>query len=542
MSRAFLGLILVLSGISLGVLWLTKIPLGIPGEWTWTRVTTQPDTLVNVLLLSVAAGFYLSVVRLGWRRFRSASFTSSSVEVAVWLAILVAISFTWIWIVQEGAPPANGLGKAPFVLYYPSSSGYFTRARYDSPKAGPFLSTYEDLMREGDVLHVGTHPPGLFLFFHGLIAACESSAWLAAFAEMTTPSSFRDGCDVISQNVLRSHPPRSLLPLDRQVLWLATLIVMASAALVVVPIFAVVSRTHGLAVGWLACSLWPLFPAIAIFVPKSDVVYAFMGMMIVWAWLAGSDRRSLTIAALSGLLAWCGLMCSLAFLPVFLFAALASLRLGHRSKQSLHDSVKLQVSQGLREIGRSDVSCWRMFPPWRCILAAAVGFLGPLLAMNFWGHANLIEIWRLNYQNHAGFYEVSVRTYWKWVLFNPMELVFSVGCPIAVVTVWSLVSQISGSRSDLRSSQERTDPLTQLAAVLMVWGALWLTGKNSGEAARLWIIFMPWLALLAGPCLARVEGAADNALWRPAWIVLAIQLLICILTVTRVSGFHLDGS
>ena len=326
MNRVLLSLFLLIAVASPGVLWLTQMPLGIPGEWTWDRLTAEPDSVWNLIGAAVAAGLYVVVVRVGWKRLSGESRTAPHrVEVGAWLMTLVALAFAWLWVVQEASPLKNRLGKAAFVLYYPSSSGYFTKARYEEPSSTKLLGGYENLMRERDVLHVGTHPPGLFLVFHGLIAACEKSPALAVLLDATQPASFREACDVIATNSLRSKPPRPLLPLDRRVLWLATLLVMLSASLVVVPLFGVVRQTQGLATAWLTASFWPAVPAVAVFVPKSDVVYAFVGMMIVWSWLAALKRRSVVMALLAGLFAWCGLMCSLAFLPVFLFAALVAL-------------------------------------------------------------------------------------------------------------------------------------------------------------------------------------------------------------------------
>ncbi|MBC8114833.1 MAG: hypothetical protein H7062_10675, partial [Candidatus Saccharimonas sp.] len=325
MHRAIFSLILCAVAASLSVLWLSQVPLGIPGEWTWDRAAAEPDSAWNLIGAAVAAGLYMLAVRAGWKRLsRESRSPIRCVEVGAWLAALVVMACAWLWIVQEVAPLRNRLGKAAFVLYYPSSSGYFTKARYDAPNASAFLAGYEDLMRERDVLHVGTHPPGLFLVFHGLIAACEKSPVLASVLDATQPASFREACDVIATNSLRSKSPRPLLPLDRRALWLATLLVMLSASLVVVPLYGVVRQTHGPATAWLTASLWPAIPAVAVFVPKSDVVYALVGMMIVWTWLGAVKRRSAVLALVAGLLAWCGLMCSLAFLPVFLFAALLS--------------------------------------------------------------------------------------------------------------------------------------------------------------------------------------------------------------------------
>ncbi len=537
MHRVLFSLVLCAAVASLSMLWLSQVPLGIPGEWAWDRVASEPDSVWNLIGATVAAGLYLTVVRVGWKRLSDESrLVPDRFEVGAWMLALVVMAFAWLWIVQEASPQRNRLGKAAFVLYYPSSSGYFTRARYDAPNAAAFLGGYEDLMRERDVLHVGTHPPGLFLVFHGLIAACENSSALASLLDSTQPTSFREACDVIAANSLRSKMPRPLLPLDRRVLWLATLLVMLSASLVVVPLYGVVRQTHGSATAWLTASMWPAIPAVAVFVPKSDVVYALVGMMVVWMWLVAVKRRSVVLALWAGLLAWCGLMCSLAFLPVFLFTALVSWSRASVSCVSQSEKSPLTLtlspedgSEGTR--GTLPVGGWFGLPP-SCLIAAVAGFAVPTMWVGWLVRVNLLAVWWLNYQNHAGFYQQYARTYWKWLLVNPVELSFAAGVP---VLLWAVASVVT-----LR--KERRSALALAAwSMVFVWGLLWLTGKNSGEAARLWIVFLPWLVWLAGPLLAEAEANSRSHWLRPAWVFLAVQLAVCLLTVTRVSGFHFDA-
>ena len=499
-------------------LWLTVLPLGIPGEWTWHRVAAEPDLPWNLLGLGVAAALYVGFVEAGSRRLTSGKIRS--IEVGVWLIGLVAVAFTWLWVVQECAPIRNRLGKSAFVLYYSASSGYFTRARYENPDPREFLSGYEALMRAGDVLHVGTHPPGLFLIFHGMIEACRQSTELAAFLDATQPPSFREACDVIARNSVSLIPPRPLLSADRRVLWLATLLVLATASAAVLPLFALVRRTHDAVTAWWAAALWPAIPAVAVFAPKSDVAYAFVGLLMVGAWLAAVDRRSLALAFLAGLLVWCGLMMSLAFLPVLLFMAIVGWKVG-TTPDIETDSAG--VSSRLKQwtAGR---------PPTRCLAAGLSGFVIPTLLMGCFCRVTLFTIWRLNYQNHAGFYVKYSRTYWQWLLVNPLELTFAVGWPVALLAACVLWNAFRFRRLMMSPTA---------LAVMIVWGSLWLTGQNSGEAARLWIVFLPWLVLLSGDQLAELDGSTTNRWLRPSLLILATQLVVSALTVARVNGFAL---
>jgi hypothetical protein len=524
------------SAISIIILWFTRMPLGVLDEWTWDRTAAEPDFLWNIGGGTVAAALYISYVLLGRNRFESFSKdTHPKAELAIWLCGLAVFSFAWIWIVQEISPIQHRLGKSAFVLFYPSSSGYFTRSRYDEPRSFDLLSGYEELMREGDVLHTGTHPPGLFLVFHGLIAACESWPSLSAILDATQPPSFREACDVIATNVLRARVPRPLLPLDRRVLWLATVLVMLCGSLTVIPLYGLLCQSSSRSCAWTCAALWPAMPAVAIFVPKSDAVFPLFGVTLLWLWMKAWQRRSLSYAVLAGMVTWCGLMCSLAFLPVLLAAAMTTLgpdllRMIWSDPNSATNmpSEKSPPRLGVRHC--------------LCIVSAGLGFALPTALVWWFTHLNMLNVWWMNYRNHAGFYSQYPRTYWKWLLANPIEVCFAAGWPItmlAMIACWYVLSPIVRGRQQFLFSQRATIVVSLVA----VWGLLWLTGKNSGEAGRLWLLFLPWLIWLANIHLDTVwtEKSDFDAQQRDAKFLLAIQFAVCLLTVTRVNGFHVDG-
>lgn len=523
------------SALSVAALWWTSIPLGIPDEWAWERSVSEPDLIWNLGGGIVATAIIVAFVVQGWWRLDdSRSGRRTAIETAAWLIGLTAISFIWLWVVQELAPIKCRLGKAAFVLYYRSSSGYFTRARYVTPDAAELLADYEELMREGDVLHTGTHPPGLFLVFHGLISACESSPQLSAALDATQTYSFREACDVIAANNLRRAIPQPLLPIDRRILWLATLLAMFAASLMVIPLYALLRRSISRPTAWACAALWPAIPAVAIFLPKSDAVFPLIGVTLLWVWLTAWDRRSIMLGMLAGLVAWCGLFCSLAFLPVLLVTAtmtVGSIRFASKIKlesdSSTDSSIASQPLIGMRR--------------WACILAAGSGFAVPTFLLFLFARINLLNVWWLNYQNHAGFYRHYVRTYWKWLLVNPVELSFAAGWPVtllAIIACWHTIRRI----------RAHADPATSshlwkvVGPIVIVWGLLWITGKNSGEAARIWILFIPWMIWIAG-IQFEAMSTTDSSFRVRQWQVmslLAIQYIVCLLTVGRVSGFHPD--
>ena len=501
---------------SIYYLWFTELPLGVPYEWEWHRVPPEPDSWWNLAAVGVTAGFYLAFVEAGAKwLIRGGSHPNVRLKTAAWLAGLVAAAFTWIWVVQEFAPMRCRIGKGAFVLYYPASSGYFTKVRYKSPDPIPFLAGYENLMRQGEVLHVGTHPPGLFLLFHGLFAICDIPP-IATILDATEAESFREAATYVATNSARSSMP--LLPADRRVLWMATLLVMSCASLAVVPLFGLIARTQTAATAWRAAALWPAVPTVAIFSPKSDAAYAFVGLLMVITWLGAVDRRSFVLAFVSGLVVWVGLMMSLAFLPIVLFMVIAGWR----------PPPAPGADAGAAGIVGRIKSFWKRGPSLECIAGGFGGVLVPTTILAFAFEIDMITVWWLNYRNHSNFYLQFPRTYWKWLLENPVELMFSAGWPLLLLAICSVVSAVRSRRI--------FDPPV-VAGVLLVWGTLWLTGKNSSEAARLWIIFIPWLVWLAGLQLGKLNAESSPRWFNPFAVILALQLIVGALTVARISGF-----
>jgi hypothetical protein len=299
---------------------------------------------------------------------------------------------------------------------------------------------------------------------------------------------------------------------DRAVLWLAALLVQAAAALTVVPLYGLVRRGQSCRASWLAAAFWPTVPALPIFLPKADCLYPLLACGFIWLWLAGRARESLVMSFLAGSLLWLGMMLSLAFLPIAFFAALATPR---------------------------------PRPGGRFIAWAAAGFLLPTLAVGVFLKLNMAAIWWLNFRNHTGFYGQYPRTMWKWLLVNPIEFAVAAGVPLAVVAAWSIGRQLC-------SREER--PGRHVWAALATIGLLWISGKNMGEAARLWIILMPFLVWIAGQLFEspapRAPGSlgpprGQSSLPDPIWqghsgwaAALALQLATTTALAMRVVGFH----
>ena len=518
------GLILVvaLSAISVALLWLTSIPLGIPSEWTWERISAdgaESEIVLGIIQAGIAGIVYVLVAWLGARRIG----TCSRLEVVGWLLGISIVGCGWMLAVQEAPRSGWRMSKAAFVLYYPGSSGYFHKARYEMPDSVEFLRDYEDLMSEGDVLHVGTHPPGLFLIYRSLIDLLDDRPALSQSIAITAPESTAEAFAIIDE--LEQRSGKELTTADRAVIWLATILTQTCCVLAVVPIFLLIRQSCSRETSWQTAVFWPLLPALAIFIPKSDVLFVLPATLLIWSWLCATRHQSFFIGSIAGAIGWGGLFCSLAFLPVGLIAFVASLLAAIKPQENDDHHEEAIKTNGLpTAVVRS---------LWKPLLGGIIAVAGLTLVVSLLCEMNLLRVWVYNYHNHAGFYARFTRTVWMWWLVNPLELIFAVGVPVMFLAART----IRKYGTSWRIVQQR--PL--LASFLSVWTLLWLSGKNSGEAARLWIpLFPALLAVSASESDGSPESISnENSNGESQWLILlACQEIVCLATVLRVSGFH----
>jgi methylthioxylose transferase len=537
------------------LLWLSQIPLGIPEEWTWARARFETADLWNLLPAMLVGAGYLWFV---WRGSASIERTSlilqtpagqqtgesshtpaqppslpsvppsprpPSPRTAAWLAGLCLGGFLWMLALLAAVPGIGGLSRLPFVLYYPRTSGYFWQARYEVDDLGRFLAEYRESISDSDdpdnYLHIGTHPPGLTTGYRLLIDACERRPWLVRFAEATQPPSVREAFEILRRNEQRAG--RQFRPADRAALWWGALGTLLAAAAVSGPLFLLLREKAGPRAAWWGAALWPLLPAVTVFLPKSDLLFPLLAVLMQWQWLESLDRGSLRQAIVAGTLFAFAMLLSLAFIPLL---AIFALQFG------------IRFLQGERR--------------WRCVAGAVLPLGVMILASAVWLDLNLPAVWYQNFLNHAAFYDHNPRTWWAWMLVIPVELAVAVGLPVAMLSLAGLVRVVSmtsvpGIHRDL------------LAAVA-VWLLLWLSGKNMGEAARLWIFLMPCLLWLsASACHGRARRASgvnqpaetplsrtmpappDEGSSRLWWLsITAMQMVVCLLTTIRIDGFHFE--
>jgi hypothetical protein len=462
--------VLLVGGVTFGIR-SQAIPLGVPGEWEWMRLPAWAspgwDGLIVAALLVAA---YSACAAAGLRWLRTRSSPSRRAEGAL-VAGLLLLAIAAQALVPLGAPPGYDLSKWAAVNYLPSSSGYFKVAR-EQAMSDPwrFLRDYPRWIRDQDSLHIGTHPPGLITLQCLLMTTMQNHPALAQGLLDVMPGSVDAGFRAFGGN-----DPRPLAPEERAALFATALLTLLACAGTLVPLYLLARAMLPAPAAWTAAALWPLAPAANLFQPVADAAYPFLSTsaLALAAWSAREapprDRRlswRILLAAGSGSALGLGMALSLAFLPVGLIVAL---------------SLALSRAQCLRTRGA-------------LILALGSGFIAVLAGGWLATGANPLEIGTWNLHHHARFYLEYPRTYRLWLWVNLLELAIALGLPSAV---WCLVGMM----------QPRTMPIPVFSTALVLL-LVNLTGRNLGEVARLWMLFLPPLLLAAGQGCNRLGGGA----------------------------------
>ncbi len=531
MARVIVLLLTVIATVLL--LLVSNVPLGVPDEWVWRR-QQLPENLIEALdrlaIPTIVGAIVVAFAQFIDRRIEK----SSKLVCAIFVALLAVGAFSWLNAVRQSAATPHRELRPLWVLYDRFASGYFFEAAFQTTSATELLAGYEQRMAKGDVLHEGTHPPGLFLLNYWAIKATKHSDTLTSLAEWTIGEESVRLFRMMEADVQTGRP---LTRSEFSALCLVSFMSTLLSAMTVIPVYMLVSQLLNRRAGWRAACVMLTIPSLAVFAPRSDIVYAFSAAMIlcllVQSVVAESKFARCVFAVLAGVAVFVSLTVSLAHIPVLVACGLFF----------------LLISLGPRTLR----------VPWQhVVLSGGVALSVFALAVTMWSYAtdcNLVRVWSWNLSNHAGFYKQSSRTWWKWFLVNPVEISFSIGLPLTFVFLESLVRIASQLKAGLTAKSEAADHgqstlMIRLALSLFAtWAALWLSGKNMGEAARLWCFLTPWFVMGATLCLTPDFSATRNEqnhlhrnpgpAYHSFWLILLIaQLIVCTVTVGGVSGYQ----
>ncbi len=550
MNRRQITILSIATALSAAFLTFDVVPLGVSGEWVWERHTwnANPVEALDRLLIPIIGGAVFFAVAV----LAKPSANATRFRAFCSFGILLIGSAFWLNSVQQAAPSGHRDLKPYWVLYDPSSSGYFFEAVNEIKDTREFLRGYESRMKQGEVLHVGTHPPGLFLLSKACLNVCESYPRLVSILNGLENSATRQAFRVVEAEA--NYAPR-LKENQLAALHLLSMLSSIAVVLTILPLVLLCRQYFDIETTWKICCLWPTLPCLAVFLPKSDVLFPLTcTASLALAVLAMSGGRKVLWAIPAGAILWFGMMLSLAHLPIpVVLVVYALIRAVISNGETLTRASPLTQWRGkVKEVERSNrrdaplslrAACehgarFILNKTLRRDAVAGIVCVATIVACCFaWNvstDCNFFNVWRLNLTNHAGFYEQFQRTWYKWLLVNPVELMLAVGLPVFVLAMFGVRQAVCDFRKRADSSSTERNHAAFLLATTLVLMALWLSGKNQGEAARLWCFLTPWIVVSCGRLLLMNRVGLNPGAWRA---LLLLQLAASIATVSFVSGF-----
>ena len=507
----------------------SELPLGVPAEWTWTRLSFPAD--IAELLDRLVPALTVGAILAGgseWIARRIHRFGSGRRLVCL---ILLCIGMAgWLTSVLRTTGTPHRELRPLWVLYDRSMTGYFLNAVEDRRTTSEILRSYEATMLEGDVLHQGTHPPGLLLLNRAALDLAEAFPGFCSMLQTLIPP----GSALIFRDLeWQARIAPRLTP--TQFSALATLSVLSLLLTSCLPAvtYSIARQFGNAGNAWQSAVLSTTIPAIAVFQPRSDTVYATTSALILLLMLRTLHATRLATrlcwAAVAGLAVFCGLLVSLAHLPVLVAIAaytLALLLLRRRHSSSAEPDASVLTLAAIATSGGTTL----------------LSFLTTLVISSRLCGCSFAAIWQQNLVNHADFYQQYSRTWIKWFFVNPIELGVATGFAVMLIVPIALYRQFRFVLQYVRSGEPVHFGRLYQALLSLSLTATWLllhcSGKNMGEAARLWIFLTPWWMLILAapvgnspstPSLARTAGRT----------LLLSQLAAGILTSGLISGYSL---
>lgn len=479
-SRWLLAIItlgtLILAGLILtDALPLLRGPAPETSEWYWPYLLRP----INRWWVSWGAALLMVLVAGWWMQQRHEKRWVT--PTAVFLLILTSI------LLQLGLVYAHKTAVFPELIDRTLShqaSGFFQTAA-NITDINELLAHYPAAMLTFGSDHARTHPPGLILANWLTIRLFEH---LPSLADGIAPSVWAARCTDLwlfgkSAAVAAALATWAVLPL-------------VAAASTVWPAYLLAKQLLPYPAAKLAAALVAALPSLLLFAPKSVQLFAPLTLFLLWAFHLALQNWSWRWFILAGL-----------------FYALATfLSLGNFALALLlliYALLMIWQQRSWQQVG------------WRRIVAGGLlfGVAGLSLWLAYWliwGVAPWL-IWQTGLAQH---YELatSLRRYEWWLLWNLVDVVVYAGLPVAIGYVAGLVNAVRNGRS--HHLQSINNLALSLLTLLLV---LNFSGSARGEVGRIWLFFLPLLALVAAGFWHKVFPG-----WKTAVLLISLQLILTV--------------
>jgi hypothetical protein len=452
-SSSALILVAGLATAALGLALARGWEPGIEGEWVWRR-NELPAHLWGALAAGGGlAGLGAILCHPGtWERMtrsrRAMAFALLLLLVfLLQLSLLNAVGVPWV-------APGGTIISPNATTYFAVSLGV------QSPR--DWIAHYPEVLPTLPY-HAATHPPGFVLLF-----------WSVRKLTALMPSPPSTVLDVLVQ--LGDVLGMRLAPSDALAAITSALLIALIGALGLIPLHLLARSLAGRQTAICATCLAAAMPGLVLLGASPDLIVMTLAIGAMYRAYAGY-RGDWASALLGGVIIAVGLFLSLAFALVglwaLIWAVLGIARSPHRAA----------AVRGVLSVA----------------LVAAAGFAAVYLALYLAAGYRPLAVAVQALSAHRGVTTIeAARTYWKWVLMNPVDCAIFAGIPAVVGACWSLPALRRAQHGRLASF---------LAAWLVLFVLLDLSGMVRGEVGRIWL-FLLWPAGIAAG--AAVSARADS--------------------------------
>ena len=472
----------ILSALGIGA-FLIKVPIGVAKEWIWAY-EKSPDWYRLLFAFPWIAIFWFFVID---NRIKRAVLRAGKAlrTFIVWFVLCV---FVFSSILFQKYDFYNTVASMSINSY----GGAFV---IESSKIGDikgYLEGYPQYISSRSWEEFGTtriisNPPGTQITFALLERALlRSDRNKVFFSKLFVPD------DILPRDDMGKEIPFRLFSLAA----VSAYFIYFAASLCVIPVYLLMEK---LAQKQKALELIPfavVIPSLLIFAPGKDVLQLPI-FFFFWyfSYKALMDNKFIT-GLLAGMLFYLGLFFTMAMTiaPAVVIASCAIEVFKRRACGTKID--------------------YRAGGKYFCALGA--GFLIFAAVFYYWLHYDFVATLSAVFRNHADFYSYFPRTYSKWVYMDVLEFLVFIGMPLAVLFVYSSSAQMAClAKRDCRAFS------AFFWGTFIVFAMLDVSGKNLGEAGRLWVFFMPAAAILIAGNFKVREMVSQKGLY----ILLLVQLI-----------------
>jgi hypothetical protein len=430
---------------------LRALPLGLPGQNSWSYWAMLPHRPIGSLILGGIEMLGALMVLIGVGRLRSAAACRWGL---VGLAIASLLLLRGLARLEHYGPD-----KHPAALASEINTSYFQVGAQLGDSMG-ILRDYPQRMPPFP-MHARTHPPGWPLLFHhatraGEISLSETKAAVVAWLL---------GADVgRAAQLASSVAERPLSRPETRGLWLVIALVLAGTLVAPALVYGAVREHAEPPTALAAASAATLIAAPLLFFPDVDGLSPALAVLTVWAWIHSERRHAALWALVSGALLTVMVMLSFGHLALLAVPILEAVLSWRRRRPSV-------VPESTRFL---------------CLVAPLVIAVAALRVAGIDLIAMFAEARRQHHEILAH------RTRGLWLFLDLQEVVVFFGIPLAA---W-IGSRIPWRSLALEARERRCGSGTALlAATLLTILLLDLSGETKGEAGRIWMGFLPLLVV-----------------------------------------------